>query len=153
MQHFSSFAMSITLSNFLSISTGSNHEANDCEVKTPHIEEHRVWNDDAPVEPEANACADDDPVGDDANACAVIDVNGIVETIGTVFAQVSSITFPSGTVFAKISFITFPSSMPFPCRPVLRFSGSCLGKSPGLKNNRTFSLAHRSTSSCDNPAA
>ena len=48
--------MSITLSIF----TGCNHEANDCEVKTPHKEEHRDWNDDTPVEAEADAFADDD---------------------------------------------------------------------------------------------
>ena len=38
------------------------------------------------------------------------------------------------------------------CRPVLRFSGSCLGKSPGIENRRPFSLEQRSTGSCDNPA-
>ena len=118
MPHLSSLSMSMTLSNFLSISTGSNHEANDCEVKTPHIEEHKVWNDDAAVETEANACADDDVDEDETDDHVEVEV-------GNTELVIIGIDYP-GRIGMDSS---VPSVVPR-CRPVLRFSGSCLGKSP-----------------------
>ena len=64
MPHLSSLSMSITLLIF----PGSNHEANDCEVKAPHKEEHGVWNDDAPDEAEADACAEDNEGEDETDS-------------------------------------------------------------------------------------
>ena len=68
------FSSSISMSIILSICPASNHESNDCEVKTPYKEEHRVWNDDAPVEAEADACADDDVDEDETDSRAEIEV-------------------------------------------------------------------------------
>ena len=118
-----SFSMSITPSNFLSIFTGSNRVDKDCEVKTPHKEAHRVWdNDDAPVEAEADACAEDDVDEGETDS-------RVESEVGKTEHVILGTDYPGRIGMDSSS----PSVVPF-CRPVLRFSGSCLGKSPGLES-------------------
>ena len=111
----SSFSMSIIPSIF----SASNHEANVGEIKTPHKEEQTACNDKTPVGAEADACAEDEVDESETDSCGESEV-GKTEPVNLGMHYSGRIGMGSSV-----------SCFVLLCRPVFRFSGSCLGKGPG----------------------